>query len=599
VNNDKNLQQLLNTCQQIPTEMDYVRIDALVRDFPAGGNASSSITYPKLLTIAALLATAALALLLMDGADNNPPKLAAIAPTYTTESEVVAEKTEGLDSVTGEEPTAVTPASPAPKTLPPPGAGAERQAGDIAPAAAPTKTPPAPQNVIVAPPVSQPAPAYMPPFGETTITGRYEILNDRLRLETVERVNGRKITWMLPTQMSGEEQLLLFPRSATTGYLERETGRLILMSDGGSQKRGNFSFQPHIETRKSYEKAGLGTGEVPAERVKLHGMQQGVSLAKEVYSERPAEILWLRYFSLDINREYLDVLRGMGYDEEDFSRRFHHEHGHGEDGGLWLLANNGLTAGELTSLDRTLQLLYGKVGEAFSLTELTELYQHRKLLNTLVKEGYQSLGANQLRSLMASDVSPAYLSEMNQVIDRRLTPPELRALREANLFATGIRRLQRDGYTDLPVADYIQLHTKPETAKEELEEAQLLTISEDFGKKRKGWRASHHALAPFSKLVVEDDIRLVIIPGDANEADVVTIGMKGVSVDLDVSKNGTLKIRKKLKIGWQTEGVVVAEIRLTASQLERIEVKAPARVFMIGDRSAYEIRGRVGSAELE
>lgn len=435
---------------------------------------------------------------------------------------------------------------------------------------------------------------YLPAFGETTISGTYALRGSDLRLETTERVNGRKITWMLPTKTTEEEQRLLFPGGASTGYLERETGRLILMKDNNRQGKGTFSFQPRIETRKRYENAGMGTSDVPAEAIRLNGMQQGISFAPEVFTEQPAEILWLKYFTLGIDRTYLDLLREMGYSEEAVQGIPWHENG-----GLWQMANQGLTSAELKSLHRTMEELYGKAGEAFSFAELTELYQNRTMLSALVQEGYQSLGADQIRSLLASDIGPAYPREMNEVFDRKLTPEELLALREAELFATGIRRLQRDGYNDLSVADYIRRHTEPQTAEEAPEEVQLLTVDDNFGRKRKNWRSGKLKLAPFEKLVVEDDVRIVIIPGDTDQAEIVKVNMKGVDVALNVSDNGTLTVRKKTKFGWKVDGFVIAEIRLTASQLQRIEVKAPARVFIAGDPSAYVVKGKVGRAMVE
>lgn len=590
-------EQLFNTAKKTPTEMDYARIDAIVREFPAGGNAANTIINPKLITLAALLATAALMLALMNRPKNDPPELATVVVVGSETKEIAPPAREETVVVTPAPPeeTAATPAALAPVNLPPVGAGAKRQTGDIAPAAAPKKPAPAARKTVI--PRQKDTPinsAPLPSFGETTITGDFALTDKGLLLETVERVNGRKITWMLPTALGETEQLVLFQPDASTGYLERETGRLILMKDNNRQGKGTFSFQPRIETLKRYEKAGMGTSDVPAEAIRLNGMQQGVSFAPEVFTEQPAEILWLKYFTLGIDREYLDLLREMGYGEEAVQGIPSHGNG-----GLWQIANHGLTSAELTSLHRTLEVLYGKAGEAFSFAELTELYQNRILLSALVKEGYQSLGANQIRSLLSSDVGPAYLREMNEVFDRRLIPEELLALREADLFATGIRRLQRDGYNDLSVAAYIRLHTEPQIAKEAPEEVQLLTVDDNFGRKRKNWRSGKLKLSPFDKLVVEDDIRLVIIPGDTDQAEIVKVNMKGVDVALNVSSNGTLTIRKKTKFGWKVDGFVIAEIRLTASQLKNIEVKAPARVFVAGDPAIYTVEGKVGRAVVE
>ncbi|MFT7121206.1 MAG: hypothetical protein ACJAZ9_001384 [Neolewinella sp.] len=600
-----NLEKLINTTRKTPLEMDITLIDAMVRDFPKASSAPpKGGRAPKYLTTGALVAVAAF--LMYSLLPQEPaPETAMLVPVPVTKIEIAPEANEPEVATIeeGQEAMLTPPAAEETVTLPKIKNVAVPVNLKVDATVAPKKasTPQAPSARI-----------NQALFGETTITGEYETDGrGDFYLYSKERVNGRKVTWALKVNLTkGEEQLLFYP-GAETGYLERETGRLIVMK--GKRNKGTFYFQPRASLREEYEAKGWGTMEVKTEEVKFSGMIQGVSLSKEEFTDQPAEILWLQYFTQDINDDYISAIKkGLGISSLK---------------GLWKLVNNRISIREIQAATT----LSAKVIAPFH-TENSEalvgFIQKQSLLEVLDKQGYRNLSPSSWEALIATgikkwalekindgrevnytlediidfhskEINPNFIAGHHQAFARDLTPTEIKALHSASVYSSDIRLLQNNGYVNLPVADYILLHAAPKETGTTFPTTETVSIASDYPKGIKGFKIRTEKLPAFSKLILKDNIRIVVVPGEKNEAKVAKIGIKGIGVDFKVNQKGELTISRKLKFGFQVKGLTVAEIRLTASALEAIEVKLPGRILVVGTLGDYEIKGPVGKATFE
>ena len=598
----KNLDTLLSTTKKIPTEMDIARIDAIVATFPQAGPApGTSSGLPKLLTVLGL--TVSLGLLIAYFTSNSAvPEVAyaapAAVPELTPPDPIEPQQAAAVVAVADDESPSRRPSEPvvdplvsAPPVLAP-------NPMNIAPATSPEPV----QTDLPRPQVPKKSGKSKVedalPFGETILTGTWQWNRDRtdIFLEHEERVNGRKITWSLPMGLSPEEARLLFPRGATTSAVQRETGRVILM-----EETKEFSFQERTAVRNRFEDIGWGTLNVRAEDVTLHGMQQGVSLAKNLATDKPQEITWLRYFTNNINDDYLTVLSRVGLPRAELSQ-------------LWRVADLSLTAEELDKQANRLQAV-GLAGRNMTMELFVETYRERYLLGALAKAGYRVSGAD-WKALLAADVDRYYVQRAAENCDdATYTVADLIRLKEAGVNAGYIKRFCEALGTVLSVEELIHLKENDFSPKDWEEMAakgvkisnfsmrvtpdsappsppvsitydvpKEVVTSAPFPREREGWTRRTEELPAITKLVVSDEIRVRVVKGTRNRATISTNDALGgqIKTVLDVSANGTLKIDSRLRPLYFLSGSTRAEVILEVTDLTSVTAAGGARVT-VGD----------------
>lgn len=630
------LDQLINTTKQIPLAMDIARIDALVATFPTQ-DPPSGLGYraPRILTLALAVTVAVALLLYFSRGQGEPPQLAGVFPVVETEAEVPQTEVPADDVVEEPAEKKVVPAAPQAPLVEEGKTPVPAIITDPAPAAAPS-APPAPtaqsaakrKRRKVLPPLQNPRSPL--DYGPATISGEWTLKTyehehglhgGRMLLQHTERVNGRTITWALPVELSAEEALLVGEVSAKGGYLERETGRLFV--EWESRRSGTFSYQPHLPTRNRYEKAGWGTRNVPAAEVKLIGMQQGASLRPEWATNDPAELTWLRYFTNNVNDDYLATLAEIGVSNVSILE-------------LWRLPNQDVDASNLGALHTLLDELLAEDAAPLSMPTLVWAAKHNSVLRELIKQGYSAVSTPGLDALAEADPSDYFLTRANFYRQENFSPEDLAALFTTGLTTYAVNDFQRYLSPDLTVRDYEALQAAKiesylardfrERSLTELTVSELLlahrekftpedigrlndrgiyrdrmtdyitarnnpsvtsneggrVVDRNFGRRKKGYRKSKVELEAFTSLRVEDDLRVVVVQGDKYKAEVLTAGFggEGLRIDFDVDRKGELTIRKKLKLGWKIEGMILGEIRLTVPALRGLSVKAPARVYL-------------------
>lgn len=437
-------------------------------------------------------------------------------------------------------------------------------------------------------------------------------------LYTEERANGRKITWALPVELDHAEHEQLGRISQKGDYLERDAGRIFLRADGRAS--GTFVFQPRLPLRQRYEERGWGTNAVDAAAVKLLGSAQGLSLRPNVYTEQPAELLWLRYFTNGVGDDYLAALAGLNVRRAALGK-------------LWKLPNNGVSVGDLGEIRQLLDRLLVTEDEGLTAADVVRLAKRTRHLRTLIDQGYSGdrvtdlmkllrTGASdyfltranlhrtnnwtlaQLAAIADVDISPYNLNKFEELLSADLTVEDVRALNAAdatpndalrftrqldgNISAADLLLANRAGFTPQDLDnlldqgvyhDNLPAYVAASAAPAAVMEEGARVIGADFGRKRKGYKKGKIDLPPFTRLRVEDKIRVVVVPGDEYRAEFVASNMDGLQLDFNVSPGGRLTIRQKVKFGWVIRGVLAGEVRLTGPALEKLEVGKDAKVY--------------------
>ena len=194
-----------------------------------------------------------------------------------------------------------------------------------APAAAPEKTQAPEASLPVASPVNASAPqARTTRMPDALFSGRYDRDNDSFTLSFTEEDDG--LTHLMFVTLSPEEQRKVKNAATDQIVLERAAGSLLLF-DGA--KKGIFEFLPNPEYRAALNARGWGDAAAPEEGIIAVTTGKPAKQGKKAGSRKsvqPLDQLWFRYFTENINDDYIGALRRAGYTETDL-------------GDLWNLAN--------------------------------------------------------------------------------------------------------------------------------------------------------------------------------------------------------------------------------------------------------------------
>lgn len=134
--------------------------------------------------------------------------------------------------------------------------------------------------------------------------------------------------------------------------IERAAGNLLLYQNG---KGGTFEFLPNTTYQNNFTAKGWG----PMGVSEQDGFFQVTTGKSNINSDvkRVEDQLWFRYFTTDINGDYLDLLREYGYNGPDFEQ-------------LWKLANRSM---QYQKLKETLALSRAALTDSVPLEKLPTL----------------------------------------------------------------------------------------------------------------------------------------------------------------------------------------------------------------------------------
>ena len=571
---NKTPEQLLATARQLPLEMDLARIELIVSDFSAAGPApqdpyrgSAADAFPltKLLTLAGLVATAGLLLLYLP--DGSPPDMtAALAAPQS-----VVSPAEASEIPAKKRKTVVVPPEPALQTNPAPAYSpksnlASRQsaglaAGQPAPRQPIQKIPPATLEPLIfnASTIIE-APAGLP-FGPTLLTGTWHwdgAPGTAVRLEYSERVGGKRITWQLFPRFSAAE-LERLNAAVQDPIIERETGRVRL-----SLADREFSYQARTALRERYESKGWGTRSAPPTEVRLQGSVNDRLADGEVVSNRPADILWLRYFTQNVGEEYFDLLGNVGLRRTELSQ-------------TWQLVNRGMDQSSLRKLNEWLTASDFPRND-IDVNILLDMQEERLLLKELSNRGY-TLSAEKWSAIRDARLTVGYLKAIH---DDRAGPyplPDLLAVYRANIPETHAREMLAADYEGTTLEGAIEAYEPPAS------ELQRSGIEISFGEEGDGRqeRTRTESLPAFDRLIVMDGFEVSVIKGDTNRATITLDYEDWVDVKLSVDKKGTLQIYEKLPFLTNIIGRKQAKIVLEVTDLKRVHARSHARVTVSPD----------------
>jgi hypothetical protein len=157
---------------------------------------------------------------------------------------------------------------------------------------------------------------------------------------------------ILILDLTKDEQRDLKQNKASLVTIERAAGNLLLYPN---RRGGTFEFLPNTSYQDDFSAKGWGPTGV-SEQDGFFQVTIGKS-NKDSEEKRVEDQLWFRYFTANINEDYLNLLRTYGYDDTDF-------------GQLWKLANSNT---DYQKLEETLTLSSAALTGSVPLAELPSL----------------------------------------------------------------------------------------------------------------------------------------------------------------------------------------------------------------------------------
>ena len=652
MNSPKSLDQLIENTQKLPLPMTIAQVDQLIGQFPPTTTSPTVRKWrPRWLFFAVVAVAASLLWINQGGSSGAPdpmPRMAAAFPLEANAEELVtppAEETVVVETIDNRRPRVrkVITLKPTAKATSVRSQTITTLVPDLALVPNPTPAPTPPGNEVTAAADRPDFDVYTGPvrraFGDVTIAGDWRLMEKTkdVMLTRKEKINGRKLMWMLMVNLSPAE--LERVQQADGGVsLERTAGRLLLEID--EEGKGRFTFQPNLVVRKFYETSGWGTGAVVEEDIHMFGTMRGLRMGASVYTREPVELTWMRYFLNHVGDDYINALADLRLERVALQE-------------LWRLPNDGVTLAELQQIYRLIAEVLEPQHTPLDMKTLLWLAKERGMLEALGKAGYRDVPTESLRTLADAEVTRYYLTRVNNYRENllplddvvrlhaaglddyaaerynrylsseptvaellklhevKVTGYELRRYQEAGLkwitpedvilaqknglTPAKIQRLKADGREHDSITDYLDEMKRTAEATTDLPLNRDFT--EAFGVSRSKWKSGKKKLPAFKTLRVEDEIQVLIVPGDEFAATFTKMDYRAMKIDFEVSPGGELRIRKRMRFGWQIKAPVVAEVRLTVPRIEGLSVGESARVWMAAGLPLLPGAGRAELAE--
>lgn len=280
--------------------------------------------------------------------------------------------------------------------------------------------------------------------------------------------------------------------------LTREAGELIF--DRRQSMSGLVKFSPNPQFIAKMEDSLLEVKEIPLESLTFSGFHKQNWEGSPIYSHRPYELLWLKFYLANINRKYIAYLEQHGFSKGEMEE-------------IWHLADVRVP---ISYLKRILPVLKANVSPKISLKELADCYQFSvspELIGSLASASISNLSANQLINLATSEIEPRYIDRLDKMPIGPLTDTLLLLLYQQGVTPDFIQLAQEQGYKGLGANDYLKL--KMTAWKGTL-------ISKDklvSGPNANIYKRSKQ-VEPFYKLVASGNIRIVLIKDTVDEVSI-------------------------------------------------------------------------------
>lgn len=196
--------------------------------------------------------------------------------------------------------------------------------------------------------------------------GGYSYVKDNLML-TFKEAEEEPVN-LLFLNLSPAEQRALKNAEASPFVIQRAAGSLLLYLDGTS---GSFDFLPNKAFREELNDRGWGDASLPQDSAFIRITMGKIEDTGSGSALMPRGQVWFRYFAIDVNEEYLKLLRQAGYTNEELND-------------LWRLPNSLL---QYDRLEEILQLSAAVLTNKPPLSELPSLKYEIKELTKLKRQG--------------------------------------------------------------------------------------------------------------------------------------------------------------------------------------------------------------------
>lgn len=401
------------------------------------------------------------------------------------------------------------------------------------------------------------------------------------------------------------------PAARTIGEVERAAGRLRLMGEGA----GRYTFEPNLNFRAHLIESNLLPENLDGVRLDYNLLKIDLHPFGDGHGNFPEDDLLLRFFTIDLDADYLNLLRGEGYGEDALRE-------------VWKLANAQLTRQHLRRYFSWARNAGVELpGE--SMEEILLLYRNRKNLSVLARRfaplsyadiaavDAMKMSAPQLNRLakLPGDLSLRDLAELNAAgvesyvfleystfFNGDLSVAQAIALNEAGLRGHDLNRLHELGFRRREPEEYVRLHRLPADKLLTLQhETKGLLVAKEFATQRRDFPKSIELdLRPFSRLIVDKGLQVVIVPGEENSVRIAHRNFnEALRVEVEQQPNGTVRLRRKVKFGYYIKAPEGIEVLIHANGLKKIHLKGDAEVYVAGQPDRYVANRTLGRARLE
>ena len=314
------------------------------------------------------------------------------------------------------------------------------------------------EPIPAAPPASgSPVPAGLPydseeqsaPLENAMLNGNWKGSRhgDQLTLEFSFKERGEtwRSNWKLPATFSTDDLLPhpMYPRQSF--ILNRESGQVVF--EGSLRKlKGTFEFFPSRKFRNFLQQNGFDMESGNVRYISFQGSNSVNGGPGGEYTKMQQEVTWFRYFLIDMNQEYLDYLRELGYTNSEMEK-------------LWLLADRNMSLGYLRQTLSLVEVLSGTRPSFENLAILKNGNVKAEELAKLVELGYRGLSVETLKYAMGYRDLDFSLATAMKKIGQPL--PNLEALREMsaeNVPVKLIEALADYGYRPVTPRQVTDLH---------------------------------------------------------------------------------------------------------------------------------------------
>ncbi len=600
----RKVEELFQTARYIPTELNIDQVKLIIEDFVHQPPSKKWTDYFNPKSIIMILLTTAL--IIYGALPIDHPKDISISPLPTLQFEVLAASSDSMD-ISPPSPMLQNP--PAINHIPVVERIAQNRLSTMV-----SRRPPIenlflpinpgksdngqPKNPRLVQAPIQHAESPQPILDQPTIYGQWkgELSAQEfcINLTFKDKGSSWKGVWLHdicvnPTSLSKE---VIDPR--TTFTIDRKAGQLVCTGQPKSRKsKGNFEFVPNSSFQTYLKSQGFSMDEANIEGLSINGRYRQNGKGEPKYFQNPEDIIWFRFFLIDMNEDYLKLL--SKYDIEPDSRQE-----------LWRLANSevtkeylkmilpslkavgksqitifdlsylkqsavtsahlqelkdanytNLTAQEIamtawlaTPLDFSLLEAMKRAGyekpSLIGLRRMTNEGVTTSLIDALREARFQDVKPDQVTNLQVLSVNHQYIREIGKLKIPGMTIDKLKEFSVHGLPSEFVRSIINRGFTEITASEYITLWISDATPGHlnHYQGFKAPKTLEEWDRLNTRISARTKTLSTFTKMTVADNLRVVIRKSSEHKVIIKAADNMLDKIETKI-KNGTLRITAK------------------------------------------------------